>query len=178
MTVSLQRWLANPMRAVIGWAQLGTRKSLHQFLWNSLALLIMLSISWPQPQEFPFSAVKMPGDCRGRFRNVAKCSHAVFNKQHNKGICHHTSPSVPGRLPPAQWHAYRLFSSSLLILSNYMWHPPSITQWKRPSFWQGNEEDWLGNKSCHKQHFFLRWRIWSRSPAFDFQWLKGYFLPT
>lgn len=32
----------------------------------------------------------------------------------------------------------------------------SITQWERSSFWQENGEDWLGNKSCHKQRFLLR----------------------
>lgn len=41
-------------------------------------------------------------ECRGRFRNVVKCSHTMFNKQHNKGICHNVSPSVPGRLLAAR----------------------------------------------------------------------------
>jgi len=54
--------------------------------------------------------------------------------------------------------------SSLLTPSNYTWHSLSITQWERSSFWQENGEDWLGNKSCHKQHFLLRQRIWTRSP--------------
>ena len=40
--------------------------------------------------------------------------------------------------------------SSPLTPSNYTWHSLSITQWERSSFWQENGEDWLGNKSCHK----------------------------
>lgn len=54
----------------------------------------------------------------------------------------------------------------------------SITQWKRPSFWQENGEDWLGNKSCHEQRFFLSQRIWARSPiGIDLQDLKSHYMP-
>ena len=69
--------------------------------------------------------------------------------------------------------------SSPLTPSNYTWHSLSITQWERSSFWQENGEDWLGNKSCHKQHFLLRQRIWTRSPvwAIGLCGLKGHFMP-
>lgn len=62
-----------------------------------------------------------PGNT-GAYSKMFGCSRTVFNKQHNKGICHNASPSAPGRLLPTQWHAHCLFSSSLLIPSNYMWH--------------------------------------------------------
>lgn len=69
-------------------------------------------------------------------------------------------------------------SPSLLILSNYMWHSLSSTQWRRPSLWRRMGEEWLGNTSCHKQHFLLKQRIWARSPIWiDLQGLKGHFMP-
>lgn len=148
--IPLKLWLANSKIASDFMRVIYLGKDDFNSL-NCINITVLFLLSTPnflyQVPKISIPYCQNVQECRGRFRNVVKCSHTMFNKQHNKGICHNVSPSVPGRLLPARWHAHSLFSSSLLILSNYMWHSLSITPWKRPSFWQGNGEYWLGNIS-------------------------------
>lgn len=161
---------------MFGWKWLWIQISLHQYYWFLLVFHPAFSVSSANSLHYILS--KCPGNVGADSETLWNAATQCLTNSITKASVT-THPFCPWETSASTVACPPLFSSCLLILSNYMWHSLSIMQWKGSSCWQEKGEDCLGNKSCHKQHFLLRQRILARSPLWiDLQGLKSHFMPT